>query len=100
MERKRKKIRQNLKSPLNLHDWKKTEFYKKVILLEKGCDFSKSFEPNKVLSYKTYIEILKSKLNSKVYVHLLFIHTRDICDLNLEVNTKEDNEILPKTQEA
>ena len=28
------------------------------ILLEKGCDFSKSLEPNTVLSYKTFTKIL------------------------------------------
>ena len=64
------KIRLNLKSPLNLSYLKCTsqvymaleknlKFYKQIFLLEKGCDFSKSLEPNTVLSYKTFTEILK-----------------------------------------
>ena len=64
------KIRLNLKSPLNLsylkctksslHGFEKNlKFYKQIFLLEKGCDFSKSLEPNTVLSYKTFTKILK-----------------------------------------
>ena len=53
---------------------KNLKFYKQIFLLEKGCDFSKSLEPNTVLSYKTFTEILKylqSHLNKrKMYVHL------------------------------
>ena len=53
---------------------KELEILQKNILLEKGCDFSKSLEPNTVLSYKIFAEILKyftkpSKLKVK-YVHL------------------------------
>ena len=71
------KIRLNLKSPLNLsylkctksslHGFgKELEILQTNILLEKGCDFSKSLEPNTVLSYKTFTEIvryLQSHLN-------------------------------------
>ena len=73
------KNRLNLKSPLNLPYLKCTKsslhgFGKELkilqtnILLEKGCDFSKSLEPNTVLSYKTFTEILRylqSHLNYK-----------------------------------
>ena len=38
---------------------KNLKFYKQIFLLEKGSDFSKSLEPNTVLSYKTFTEILK-----------------------------------------
>ena len=71
------KIRLNLKSPLNLsylkctksslHGFEKElEILQTNILLGKGCDFSKSLEPNTVLSYKTFTEIvryLQSHLN-------------------------------------
>ena len=41
---------------------KNLKFYKQIFLLEKGekgYDFSKSLEPNTMLSYKTFTKILK-----------------------------------------
>ena len=55
---------------------KNLKFYKQIFLLEKGCDFSKSLEPNTVLSllnidwdFKIFAKPSKLKGNL-MYVHL------------------------------
>ena len=57
---------------------KNLKFYKQIFLLEKGCDFSKSLEPNTVLSLQNiYWDFKIFAKPSKLKVKCMFIYLKN-----------------------
>ena len=57
---------------------KNLKFYKQIFLLEKGCDFSKSLEPNTVLSLQNiYWDFKIFAKPSKLKVECMFIYLKN-----------------------